>query len=406
MGIRRQMIAGLLLALVALSAGVLASHRSARHADGAPTRLPGDDIIAGQSFWTQHHQRDPVSPNSAMYISALKRLVCAHSSNACHVQLAGTKGDAWGAPVYDSTDLDTMQTVRCSDPDQNCYGFPESHLTQLRLPPDIGSTYPTYAPSNDTDSEMAIIDRHPDAGYVVWLHRACPPGPFGDAFCAKNGESQWTANGMSVHYLDSNLLDGCWPKSYPKDFPTSPRGNSDTRNTGHRGLPGLYAGVQWQETVQVGIIRHVMKIAIPETADGHFFPYDSHEFGNGTIPEGSLIRIKGNIDLTDPRYRLHGPALVIARALQQYGAVIGDRSGDSEAATLKTENLLVEGRTQEWSVVGIETDSLAAIPLDSYEFVAGGYSGPHSGDPDPYKGGCGELPPEPLAKGAGGDGGG
>jgi hypothetical protein len=67
-------------------------------------------------------------------------------------------------------------------------------------------------------------------------------------------------------------------------------------------------------------------------------------------------------------------ALVIARAMQRYGAVIGDQSGVPMA--LKLENLPVEGRSERWSDVGIDSDSLASIPFDDFECIQLGYHRP------------------------------
>jgi hypothetical protein len=85
-------------------------------------------------------------------------------------------------------------------------------------------------------------------------------------------------------------------------------------------------------------------------------------------PEGTIIRIKQSIDLTS--LGLSGPALVIARALQTYGAVISDQSGAS--AEVKVENTVAEGRGWLWNGT-LSSSSLSKLPLDDYEVVKLGY---------------------------------
>jgi hypothetical protein len=340
------------------------------------------------SFWNSPHAGDHLSPNSDRYIADLENMVCPGSPGDCFVHLSGTVDDGWGAAFYDATDQPTMRTLVCSDPHGKCYGFPPSDTIQLRLPADTSSTPPTFKPSNDSDSEMVVIDSNPDTNYVVWLHHACPPGRYGTEFCADNTDSRWTAESLSVYYLGSDGIEGCWPKNYPDDFPVPPAGDSDLDNNGHRGFPGVYSGIRWTEAVRARSIEHVLKISIPETASSHFFPYVNDEGGGGTIPEGILIRIKPGIDLTQPRYGLGGVALVIAQALQTYGAVVGDQSGNG-SPSIKVENLDAEAWGPQWADVGIGPDSLAGVPLDLFEFAAGGEWGPHPSASD-----CGALDPE------------
>jgi hypothetical protein len=67
-------------------------------------------------------------------------------------------------------------------------------------------------------------------------------------------------------------------------------------------------------------------------------------------------------------------ALTIARAMQTYGVVIGDRSGVPMA--LKLENLPIEGYSDAWPSLGITADSLSAIRFDDFECVSLGYHRP------------------------------
>jgi hypothetical protein len=167
----------------------------------------------------------------------------------------------------------------------------------------------------------------------------------------------WSACGGTVYYLSSNGLEGSLLQS---DQP---------RNKGHRGAPPPTYAVRYDE-VRAGAIRHVLKIAVNTTKCAHVFPMTGDECGTTAAaapPEGTRIRIKPSVNLSG--LQLSPAALVIARALQTYGAVIGDQGG---TATLKLENTVAEGSGQLWTGI-LAAKSLCAIPLDSFEVVKLGY---------------------------------
>jgi hypothetical protein len=145
-------------------------------------------------------------------------------------------------------------------------------------------------------------------------------------------------------------------------------GSDELRNFGHRGGPPPVYAVRWDE-IQTGRIDHALKISINDTCD-HVWPYVEDEGcqAGSLFPEGTRIRIKPGIDLS--ALGLSPPALVVARALQQYGAFVGDQSGGP--VTLKLENTVAEGKGWLWSGV-LDAPSLSSIPLDDYEVVRRGW---------------------------------
>jgi hypothetical protein len=168
----------------------------------------------------------------------------------------------------------------------------------------------------------------------------------------------WSACGGTVFYLDSNGLDGRAP------------GSDQPRNIGHRGVPPPSFAVRWSE-IHAGSINHVLKIAVNNTGCSHVFPMVDDECGTrdpAAPPEGARIRIKPSVDLRT--LGLSRAALIIATALQRYGAVIGDQSGGR--VNLKVENLVAEGRGWLWHGV-LSENALATIPLQDYEIVQLGY---------------------------------
>jgi hypothetical protein len=121
--------------------------------------------------------------------------------------------------------------------------------------------------------------------------------------------------------------------------------------------------------IRRGVIRHRLEVYWHETAsrtpDGAraYFPMTDSESGKtGVVPEGAVIRIRPSVNLD--ALHLSRAAHVIARALQRFGAVVGDNSGQGNSMKL-------QGNTS-WSGI-LNKDSLRKIPWSDYVFVKGGY---------------------------------
>jgi hypothetical protein len=287
--------------------------------------------FSSSSYWNRPLPRSaPVAPESRRVVAFLRR-----TATTDFVYLAGaSRTGKWGHPIYWSN---------VDDP-----GYSMSNTCSFRQPSEFLSIrIPRSArPDPTSDSAMTVYDR--SKGIVYGLHRA--------AYDEAN--DAWSACGGAVYYLASNGLDG------------SLRRSNDERNAGHRGVPPPTFAVRYDE-VQYGAIRHVLKIAVPRTKCRHVFPMSGDECGSlnrYAPPEGARIRIKPSIDLST--IELSPEARIVAEALQDYGAVIGDQSGGP--VSLKLENTLAEGRGQLWDGV-LSSDSLAAIPLGSYEVIRFGY---------------------------------
>jgi hypothetical protein len=272
----------------------------------------------------------PVDPSSDEIRAFIKA-----DSTTDYIRFAGaTDHGRWGNPIYWASVGDPSYSIRNS--------------CTFEQPPEFGSIrIPKGArPDPSSDAAMTVYDL--DKGLVYGLHRA--------EYDSAN--DSWSACGGTVYYLRSNGLHG---KLWPSDEP---------RNQGHRGVPPSAYAVRYDE-VQFGEINHVLKIAVPTTKCQHVFPMVRDECGTGATfapPEGTRIRIRPSVDL---KSRGLSPAeLVVARALQEYGAVIGDQSGGP--VSLKVQNTMAEGRGQMWLGV-LSTDSLASIPLDDYEVIELGF---------------------------------
>jgi hypothetical protein len=196
---------------------------------------------------------------------------------------------------------------------------------------------------------MTIFDR--PAGYATALTDA--------QYDAQ--ADRWTASGATVTYLGSNGLNVLTARS------------DNSHNTGsHRGNNAPTMAVRW-DMVRAGEISHVLKVAAgPELANRWVFPVvgsDGGYIGNDRAvpPEGLRLRVKPSVNLE--ALQLAPQALVIARAMQEYGIYLGD-SGVRTA--VKLEDTVSEGRGQVWD---LKPTDLCALPFTPayWEVLRGGY---------------------------------
>jgi hypothetical protein len=283
------------------------------------------------SYWNTPLPVDaPVDPDSKRIIAFLKR-----DNAGDYVHLAGVgPGGPWGNPIYLAEPEDRAYSIV-----NTCADRQPPEFRSIRIPRGA-------APDPTSDASMTVYDMTRGAVYGFFRTNYDPLN------------DQWLACGGTVYYLRSNGLDGILPQS------------DDPRNFGHRGLPPPVFAVRYDE-IGTGSIDHVLKIAVNHTKCESVFPMTGDECGTRARyapPEGARIRLKPSIDLS--KMHLSRPALIIARALQSYGAIIGDQSGDS--AQLKLQNTVAEGRGQLWKGL-LEEDSLSMFSLSDYEIIRLGH---------------------------------
>jgi len=275
-------------------------------------------FLAG-SYWNTPLGRAPLDPQSARYIRDAQ--VISHSQNYLQLVL----GD-WAIPAYESSNADPI----------------------YRINPSSGPTVRLHIPSRarpmaTSDAALTVRD--------VTTHQVVALG--GARFDPTN--HRWTARTVSRYWSTSNgIAQGL------------PGGTRD--NLGHRGIPGSVQAVMRRE-IRRGVIRHRLEVywweTAPQTPTGRkaYFPMTLSESGHvGTVPEGIVIRIRRSVDLK--LVQLTPAAYTVARALQRYGAVVGDNSGSGNSMKLQAN--------ADWTGV-LTKDSLKSIPWSDYAFVKGGY---------------------------------
>lgn len=291
-----------------------AAHGASRPKATASRTATGSRPFKASGYWNTKLGRAPVDSHSAAWINDAE----AHSGN--HLSLV--LGD-WGMPVYRSKASDPLVRITSG-----------GHTVRFHVPlharPMIGE-----------DAALTIIDR--STNQVVGLFGAHVSG------------GKWGVSGLSRYRYSSNGIAGGLPGGGKANF-------------GHRGIPASVPVVTKAE-IRRGRIRHRLEVYWHQTASrtpggkSAYFPMTGSESGKtGVVPEGAVIRIKPSVNLDG--LHLSRAARVIARALQRYGAVVGDNAGSGNSVELQANT--------SWSGV-LNKDSLKSIPWRDYVFVKGGF---------------------------------
>jgi hypothetical protein len=281
--------------------------------------------FAEDSFWNMALVDDaPEDPRSSEFLGWL-------NGNTQGFLLSGLGENRWGMPCFVAGRNDPSWDVRLANPTPQARPILEEGLRA----PEPALT----ALTGTADSPIVILDRARGFQVALWQTSADPTG--------------FRAEEAAIYWDDSNGL-----------APGDENPDGDPRNHGHRGVAPSTMLIRRSE-IDHGI-DHVLKVAIPGTAEWHVRPMVGHEPNRGgVIGQGMRLRIRADVDLD--RYDLSPPALVIARALQRYGAIVGDNSG-ADRIVLK-----VEQDIGQWSDVDLEADSMAGIPVEDLVFVRAGW---------------------------------
>ncbi|HET9842181.1 MAG TPA: hypothetical protein VFQ01_09265 [Nocardioides sp.] len=281
---------------------------------GASKSVTGPRPFKSTSYWNTPLGHAPHNPHSGAWI----RDAQAHSGPGLNLVL----GD-WGMPVYRARASDPL--VRISS---------GGHTVRVHIPRRARAM-------KGSDAALTIIDK--STNQVVGL------------FGAHGSGTNWSVSGLSRYGYQTNGIAGGLAGGVKSNF-------------GHRGIPASVPAVTKAE-IRRGKIRHRLEIYWHETASrtpegrSAYFPMTGSESGkSGVVPEGAVIRIRPGVNLKS--LHLSRAAYVVARALQKFGAVVGDNSGQGNSMKL-------QGNTN-WSGV-LNKNSLRRIPWSDYVFVKGGY---------------------------------
>jgi hypothetical protein len=285
------------------------------------------------SYWNRPLPSDaPIATNSQAIIDEIKTY-----ANGGYPRVTAD-GEAFAEPFYWSDASDPTYTVIPSGGGPDLFG--------VHIPAEA-------RPAASSDAQFSLFDMA--KGVSVKLFNAT----------YDSATDTWSATGTAEYDLLSNGLECTLPES-DRVCPM---------NKGHRGFPPAIHGVRFEE-VAAGLIAHTVKVGLDKTAECHVYPATGNEFGKGgnLTCEGLVLRIRPDIDLA--ARGLTGGPLVIAKMMQDYGVVIGETGG--VALNVKLENLDIEGRSENWTDLGVTSNQVfnGYLTLDDFVVIEPGYHRP------------------------------
>lgn len=239
------------------------------------------------SIWNRPIPSNPtIHPNSRAMINLLAQ----KSGGAFNID--GIQGP-WSVPVYYANASDPVQTVCDSANYRPCVNV---HVPR------------GFSPSPDADSKAVIVELFnfpPRAWAFYGMRRSSGRGDW----TALNGAYGWgdiSETGDGLTNYDGGMIGG--------------------RVSGFN----YYAGLIHPEEIEAGVINHALNLNIPADAGCRCVVWPAI-YGDGTstspnaIPIGSWIQLDPTLDVNSLNLSRGGK--IIARAMQVYGAWVGDTGG-------------------------------------------------------------------------------
>ncbi|WNR44530.1 hypothetical protein [Paenibacillus roseipurpureus] len=325
-------------------------------------------FFSNDSFWNTKIEQNPkILSRSDHYIKLMKE---ADAEGGFHINL-----HAWTIPVYEVTKDTPKVTVAKRMKDhtgegsafyKNSKAFIDQHNDHPRgHGPGFGIDVPIpedAVPDKESDSHMALVDYEQGIAWDMWAAER------------KSDGSWWSCTGMTYDLYGSGVFN-------PADFPIH-NGESIHLYGPSRasGVP-IIAGLIMHDELTSGKIEH--KLACACACVGlleHVFPpaiWTDGAYPNG-IPEGTLIQLDPEVDLD--AFGLSQEEKIIAKALQEYGAVMTDYAG---GVTLYGEGLW-SNKTKSWDGL-LDENGLRNIPFDKYRCIESGVTVEKGMVPMPHK---------------------
>lgn len=237
-----------------------------------------DRAFPDDNIWNQDISNSPVDPNSDIYINSLGR------SGTLHADF-GTVWDEQklGMPinvVNSQTAKVPVSFLYATSSDPGPYPIPKNALIQ-------------HSQNSTGDRHVIIVDS--EKGVLYEMYRAFP-----------NSNGSWRADSGAIF-----------------DLKTNARRPDHWTSADAAGLPIFPALVRYHEVVELGEIRHALRVTANKTRKAYVFPA-THQAGSSTStslpPMGARLRLKASFDISK-----YSPNVqVILRALKQYGMFIAD----------------------------------------------------------------------------------
>jgi hypothetical protein len=312
---------------VLLSAGLLVrgtsgDGRATAQPEPSAARLPSARLYARDSPFNERIGRDPaVDRDSAAMAAGLGEAVADGGATLAWRE--------YTVPLFMAGRRTPSRRVRLT-----ASWRPRRALLRVPLPANA-------APDPSPDGHLAVIDRSSGCEYDFWQLR-------------RSGD-RWSAS-----WGNALRVDG--PGVYPHGY--SARGSGFA----------LLAGVVMPRELRRGRIDHALLLSYPWTrARGPVRPAtesDGNTPGRSAIPEGARLQLDPSLDLK--ALGLRGYERTIARALQVYGAYVGDTAG--RGVTLYALHAMSSAHNPYGSILPDETyPSLTGIPFERVRVIRLGH---------------------------------
>jgi hypothetical protein len=314
-----------------------------------PFPLP---IFAPDSFWnTPIPEGTPTDAASDRWIRLLDD---ARQGKGFHLNLHN-----WTIPIF-SADASTPRSklhpklLRCPLSQGHVktleHRLSDPHPLGLHASVRAGVPIPDEArPDSQQDAHMSVIDVSQRRAYDYWQ-------------CRVEADGSWHTNAAIAYDLYGSGV-------FTADDIAGIRNDESVHFYGPcraSGVPSL-AGLILQEEIRSGTIRHKLAFACPVPGLQRYVSPAVWTDGwlPGGLPEGCVIQLDPALDLA--KLNLAPAALVVAHALQRYGAVLVDFAG---SVTLYGE-LLHPHPGQTWNGILGEED-LFGIPFSHFRILETG----------------------------------
>lgn len=271
-------------------------------ADGS--RGTTQDVFAADSFWYRALPDDtPTDARSASMVPWLRSVgVEAFGSKSRDLPSTTINTTHYSATIYRTDASDPTVTVSWKDCLNQSPPPPEltEQFTDVRIPHDA-------VPGRGSDAPISLYDGPTDRYTDLWV--------------ADKTELGWTA---------------CWGGSI-EDASTNPGYFPSPYGATASGLP-MEPGAITAAELRDGRIDHVLSMSVPTDAVSDVISWPAQRTDGESdeplaLAEGQRLRLPASIDLDE--LGLNPTTLTVARAVQEYGVVVVDRSG---AFTFHAEN--------------------------------------------------------------------
>jgi hypothetical protein len=287
-------------------------------ATGAGAPAPATRLYADSSpFNTPIGASPAIAANSAAMVA---KSLLPYRQNANFAN-----SDWWGISIVDARASDPLRQIGVFD-----WGYgADIAVPSLRIPdsaqPTLGSDHHLVVLDGDREADMWVAERQADGGWMAGARAA-----------------------------------------------TSTKGSGVVGPiAGNAAGFALAAGVVRPEEIAAGRIRHALVFTSPDVRNGFVAPAvhgDGKQTDPDAMPMGTRIQLNPAADIS----RLPAAQRIIAQALKDYGAYLGDSSGSlalrGEASIGRAST---GGPADIWSSVGVTDAALRTIPWDQMRVVTG-----------------------------------